>query len=190
MKDAEYHVVDDLRDRSKCPRNYLMAFICGIGVGVGVMMYWHEKPRIPEKRIEYETIATSYGEIILTEKQEILLRKGLKDIERKNGWFEMRVLHNWRDILGRHGPQVMDENIKKVIDDTLNPVTPMGRLLNKYRGPKATPQPSQADEEQFDELCQKYELYQPTIDALMDENHDNETTREERNRAVYKLLHQ
>ena len=205
MKDADYRVRDGeefeeervrMRYRHEdqpCKRlkDYVMAFAIGVGVGMGAMMFWYDKThRVEQKKETYETIATNFGELLLTDKQEQLVRKGLKDIERKAGWYDKRIRDNWFDILGRHGPNVSDENIKKVIDDTLNPATPIGRLLNKYRGPKVASQPSQSEEEQFEELCQKYELYQPSIDALMDENHDNQLIREERNKGVYKLFHQ
>jgi hypothetical protein len=204
MKDADYRVFDEGIDdrryacRLKCLKDYAMAFAIGVGVGMGAMMGWYETHKLygvnrkqPEKSAVYETVLTNYGEVHLTQKQiDLMVKRGLSDIERKNGRFDTRILDNWYEILCRQGPRVIDEQVKKLIDETLNPATPMGKLLNKYRGPKSAPEPSQADEERYEELCQKYELYQPSIDALMDENHDNELTREERNKGLYKLLHQ
>lgn len=177
----------------KSLKNYVMVFLCGVGVGIGLSSCSPKKyffASQEQEAAEIKSVLTRHGRVEFAEKQYQALEKGLSDLARKYGWHDGRVWTNWLDILARQGPSVIDGNIKKVIDDTLNPMTPMGKLLNKYRGPKVAPHPSQADEEQLEELYSKYELFQPTIDALMDENHDDELTREERNKGLYKLLHQ
>ncbi len=176
----------------KSLKNYVMAFVCGVGVGIGLMTFCYEKRHkfVSQEVSDEKEVQTVHGRLIFTKNGYVSLEQGHKDLARKYGWHDSRVWNNWCYILSRQGPNIMEGNIKKVIDDTLNPMTPMGKLLNKYRGPKVAPHPSQTDEEQLEELYSKYELFQPTIEALMDENHDDELTREERNRGLYKLLHQ
>jgi hypothetical protein len=201
MKDTDYRYLEDGESgrygcRHKGLKDYAMAFAFGVGMGMGTMMFLYEKPlflKAVSARQEAETKYYDIGplhNIELSQKGYDTLLQGFKDIGRKRGWHDSRVWSNWCEILSKTGRQVYDGNVKKLLDEVNNPLSPMAKLLCKYRGPKEAPNPSQEDEERFEDIYQKYEQYQPTIDALLDENHDNELTREERNRGLYKLLHQ
>ncbi len=209
MKDADYRVRDEdefeehVRTRYshedrpfKRLKDYAMAVAFGVGIGMGAMMFWYERAsflKIASVRQEAKTTyydVNPMHDIELSQKGYDALLKGFKDVGRRGGWYDARIWSNWCEILGKTDRQVYDGNVKKLLDEVNNPVSPMAKLLCKYRGPKEPPRSSQSDEEQLEELYRKYELYQPTIDALMDENHDDELTREERNRGLYKLFRQ
>lgn len=189
-------MLDNERRRPSFLREQVVAFLCGIGIGIGAMSYCYEQKHLMkfftknDEVVQEESILTKYGRLNLSKKQYDMLERGLAEVARKTGWHNAGVWNNWCDILARQGTPVMDANIRKVIDDTLNPFTPMGRLASKYRGPKVAPRPSENDERQLEELISQYEMYQQAIEALMDENYDQDITREERNRAIYKLFHQ
>jgi len=200
--ESEAKSIDDSNEENGCRRRHkdrgqhfladcFMAVVCGIGIGyLGMMAY--DKLTPPEKPVAKEThgIKPSNG-IILSDKGRKMLFDGFKEISRKHdGWYDGRVWSGLCEILGEEGEKIPDANVKKVLDDVLSLQTPMGRLLRKYRGPKKVPEPSQEDEKKFDEIYVEYERYQPIIDALFDENYDNETVREERNRGLYKIFHQ
>jgi hypothetical protein len=190
--DADFHVGECPRKLNTC----LKSFAIGVGFGIGVAMFWYNGPELIKNFQVRQEVKTNYydvnpmHDISLSQKGYDTLLKGFKDVGRKGGWYDARIWSNWCEILGKTDRQVYDGNVKQLLDEVNNPVSPMAKLLCKYRGPKTAPHPSQADEEQFEELCQKYEQYQPTIEALIDENHDDETTREERNRGLYKLFRQ
>jgi hypothetical protein len=204
MKDADYRVRDEdefeehVRMRSRhedrpCKRlkDYAMAFACGVGFGIGIMTFWYEKRHTFAQEQVAEYVAADRYACLVTPKAKKMLDDGFKEISKRyDRWYDGRIWTHLVRVIGEPDEKVPDNNVKKVLDDILSPKTPMGRLLSKYRGPKAVPEPSQLELDQFEELYQEYETYQPVIDALVDWNHDNETTREERNRALYKLFHQ
>jgi len=209
MKDADYRVRDEdefeeervkMRYRHedkpfKRLKDYAMAVAFGVGIGMGAMMFWYEKASflkiasVQEAKTNYYDIGIPNG-MELSQKGYDALYQGFRDAGKKHGWYDGRVWMNWCEILRSTGDKVYDANVKQLLTEVNNSTGPIAKLLCKYRGPKKAQNPSQADEEQLEELYQKYERFQPTIDALMDENYDKETTREERNRALYKLFHQ
>jgi len=200
IDDAVEEVAHKRRDKSVSSdfavKLYALGLACGIAIGMGSFTLYHQWKSKPDY-VKKEPVSNgpamikpSNG-IILSEKGHRMLFDGFKEISRKHdGWYDGRVWSGMCEILGNRGDEVLDQNVKKVIDDILSPKTPMGRLLAKYRGPKTAPEPSQQDEDKFGEAYEEYERYQPIIDALFDENYDDETTREERNRGLYKILYQ
>lgn len=198
MKDADYRYVDDERHncRRKCLKDYAMAVAVGVGIGMGAMMFWYEKSSLLKTDAARQEVKANYydigipREMEMTQKGYDMLYQGFRELGRRHSWYDGRIWTNWCDVLRTTGDKVSDLNVKQLLSEVNNPTSPISKLSCKYRGPKTAPQPAQADEERFEELCQKYERFQPSIDALMDENHDDELTREERNKGLYKLLHQ
>lgn len=199
MKDAEYRFVDDEPRhgcRRKCLKDYVMAVAVGVGIGMGAMMFWNEKPSFLKSASTRQEVKTNYYDIGVPDGMEMsqkgydMFYQGFRELGRKHSWYDGRIWTNWCEILRTTGDKIPDLNVKQLLAEVNNPTGPIAKLSCKYRGPKTASPPSQADEEQFEEIYQKYEQYQPSIDALMDENHDDELTREERNRGLYKLLHQ
>lgn len=197
MKDADYKFVDEYDKprhdgKLKCLKDYAMAVAVGVGIGMGAMMFWYEKkPFYVNTEQAQDWVEADNNCCLITKKGKKILDDGFKEIgKRYDKWYDGRIWTHMVDMLGTRGEKVPDNNVKKVLDDILSPRTPMGKLLTKYRGPRIVPEPSQQELDQFEELYQEYEAYQPVIDALIDWNHDDETTREERNKGLYKLLHQ
>ncbi len=183
IADGSYRPAKHLKD-------YVMAFVLGLGIGAGAMLYCSKRLEVSVHVSETKKKGSveAHGRLMSQQAYNLFEFEFIRMRALSNN-DDLRLRYSLAGVFGDKGEVIPDERVKEVLAVACNPETPVGKLWFSYKGPEKPPVLTPAEKTKMTALYAQYNDYQQLIHVLIDTSGNQLYSEDELNRAAYKVLH-